>query len=229
CRPREGNRRSCMLVRRLRHAAARAALVGSVSIVESLPVVGGAAIVASPASVARPTPAPASPLHVRVGPGQRPGKRQVDRPPRAARPPARRAPERTHKTGKPPKVPRATLPEDAPKLVINERRRRSIAGGATADDLDQGNDDPDLLELARAERQLFPEAFGGSDDLGLPRPLGHAHAPYVSTSGLPLGDAPVQAPRARATEPWLHALELPNIPVPLEQRTLDFVKFYRDS
>ena len=225
-----------MLVRRLRHAAARAALVGSVSFV-GVSLAGSALAGADLAN-----------LHVRVGPGRGAGKRVIERtpppaprpalspaPPRAGVPPmaapsARREPERTHKLGKPPKVPRATLPEDAPKLVINERLRRSIAGGATADDLDQGGDDPELLELARAERQLFPDALSGPNagSTELPVPLA-SPAPSVSASGLPLGDPASTRRRAPAPEPWARGLSLPNIPVQLEQRTLDFVKFYRDS
>lgn len=214
-----------MLVRRPRFAAARAALVGSV-----LALSAGAAL----ASPDLPN------LHVRVGPGRGSGKRQIEpapaAAPRSAAPPvaaavasSRREPERTHKLGKPPKVPRATLPDDAVKPVISERLRRSIAGGATADELDQGSDDPELLELARAERQLFPGTSSNGDRPNdLPAPLASL-APTVSASGLPLGDAGASAPRAPAPEPWARGLSLPNIPVQLEQRTLEFVKFYRDS
>ncbi|HTV19615.1 MAG TPA: LysM peptidoglycan-binding domain-containing protein [Polyangiaceae bacterium] len=187
-------------------------------------------------------------LRVRVGPGRGSGTRQIEVKPRApapaaARPSAaaapapspRREPERstnaTHKLGKPPKVPRATLPEDVPKKTIDDRLRRSIAGGATVDDLDQGSDDPELLELAKAERQLFPALGSNQVEDGardLPTPLA-SFAPTVSASGLPLGDAMPNGSRTPAPEPWARDLSLPNIPVPLEQRTLDFVKFYRDS
>jgi membrane-bound lytic murein transglycosylase D len=214
-----------MLLRRPRLNAARAALAGC------------ALVLSAGAALASPDLAN---LHVRVGPGRGSGKRQIEPPPPTPRrPPAppvgapvagsRREPERTHKLGKPPNVPRATLPDDAAKPVINERLRRSIAGGATADELDQGGDDPELLELARAERQLFPEAFSNGDSpYALPTPLA-SRAPTVSASGLPLGDAASGTPRAPAPEPWVRGLSLPNIPLQLEQRTLEFVKFYRDS
>jgi membrane-bound lytic murein transglycosylase D len=213
-----------MLVRRPRLAAARAALAGSV-------------LIAS-AGVAQASPDLPN-LHVRVGPGRGGGKRQIEPAPppparplpaaAAAAPRARPVPERTHKLGRPPRVPRATLPDDSPKSVINERLRRSIAGGATADELDRGGDDPELLELAKAERQLFPATLSNRERLDdLPRPLASL-APAVSASGLPLGDVAPVAPPAPAPEPWARGLSLPNIPVPLEQRTLDFVKFYRDS
>ena len=215
-----------MLGRRTRHAA-RAALVGSVLSLSAGSAFAGADL---------------ANLHLRVGPGRGGGKRQIE--PAPARPPAppaaaapipipspRREPERgTHKLGKPPKLPRATLPEDVPRKNIDERLRRSIAGGATVDDLDQGNDDPELLELARAERQLFPRGAASrlDGDSDLPTPL-DSFAPTLSASGLPLGEPVASGPRAPTTEAWARALELPNIPIPLEQRTLDFVKFYRDS
>lgn len=212
-----------MLVRRLR-LAARVALVGAFL------------AVAGPAAASPDLPN----LHLRVGPGRGSGKRRIEPapPPRPATPVTaeavgtRREPERverSHKLGKPPKVPRATLPEDAPKPVISERQRRSIAGGATVDDLDQGGGDPELLELARAERQLFPETFSrGTRPSDLPAPLAR-QTPTLNASGLPLGDATSTGARAPALEAWARSLSLPNIPVPLEQRTLDFVKFYRDS
>jgi membrane-bound lytic murein transglycosylase D len=173
-------------------------------------------------------------LHVRVGPGRGAGKRQIEtNAQRAAAPPVatlKREPDRSHKLGKPPKIPRATLPEDAVKAAVNARMRRAIAAGATMDDLDAGGDDPELLELSRAERQLFPESRASrhTDDAELPTPLASSR-PSVSASGLPLG-ASIESPqRAPAPEPWPSGLSLPNIPVQLEQRTLEFVKFYRDS
>jgi peptidoglycan lytic transglycosylase D len=212
--------------RRPGHALSRAVVVGSWLLCST----GLSAL----AETAAASPDLAN-LHVRVGPGHGSGKRQVETAAtRGAPGPAatlRREPERSHKLGKPPKVPRATLPEDAVKTEVNERVRRAIAGGATAGELGQGGDDPELLALARAERQLFPQthALGGPERDGeLPMPLGHV-GPSVSASGLPLG-APAQSwQRAPAPEPWPRDLSLPNIPVQLEQRTLDYVKFYRDS
>jgi len=218
------------MARRPRHALSCAVLLGSL--------------------IALAVPAAASPtanLHVRVGPGKGSGKRQIQpTPPRAAPVapraavaprapaastpvPAPRAPERSHKVGKPPKIPRATLPDDAVRTAVNDRVRRSIAGGATADELDAGNDDPELLALAKAERQLFADELGSSDPYGdLPQPL-HSSRPRVSASGLPLGEDGSPPERLVTPEPWVARLSLPNIPVQLEQRTLEYVKFYRDS
>lgn len=175
--------------------------------------------------------------HVRVGPGRGSGKRVLERAPasrqRAVSPPAgpRREPERSYKVGRPPKVPRATLPDDAAKTVINAKLRRSIAGGVTADDLEAGRDDPELLALQHAERQLFPDVLAwrrGQSYDGLPSPLS-ARGPSVSTSGLPLGPMTGERLEPPAPEAWPRGLSLPNIPVQLEQRTLDYLKFYRDS
>jgi membrane-bound lytic murein transglycosylase D len=184
--------------------------------------------------------AQASSLHVRVGPGRGSGTRQVQPlPPRAlpvvppvAAPaePLRREPERSHKLGRPPKVPRATLPPDAIKGAINERVRRSIAGGATSTDLRMGHSDPELMALREAERRLFPRSLGrAAADLNgdLPRPLSSS-GPSLSVSGLPLSASGASLARAPA-EPWPAGLSLPNLPLTLEQRTLDYVKFYRDS
>src|SRR5688572_13309731 len=176
--------------------------------------------------------------HVRVGPGRGSGKRVLERAPAATRARAtssaaspRREPERSHKVGRPPKVPRATLPDDATKTLINEKLRRSIAGGATVDDLAAGGDDPELLELQRAERQLFPQLVSGrhvESDAALPSPL-RTPGPSVSSSGLPLGPADAVRDEPPAPDAWPSGLSLPNIPVQLEQRTLDYLKFYRDS
>jgi peptidoglycan lytic transglycosylase D len=175
-------------------------------------------------------------LHVRVGPGRGNGQRQVEAqpPPRArATAPAanaRREPERSHKVGKPPKVPRATLPEDAVRTtIVNDKVRRAIAGGATSDELVAGGDDPELLALSKAERQLFAEGVAPVEPYGeLPTPLA-SRGPRVSSSGLPLGSSSDRPERVVTPETWPSGLSLPNIPVQLEQRTLEYVKFYRDS
>jgi membrane-bound lytic murein transglycosylase D len=207
-----------MLARRPRHAVSCAVFVGSVLWLAAGNAAAGADL---------------GNLHVRVGPGRGAGKRQIETAAqRAAAAPIaalKREPERSHKLGSPPKIPRATLPEDAVKAAVNHRMRRAIAGGATLDDLDAGGEDPELLELAQAERQLFPESRASRrrGDAELPTPLASSR-PSVSASGLPLG-ASTEGTPPPAPEPWPSGLSLPNIPVQLEQRTLEFVKFYRDS
>ncbi len=187
------------------------------------------------AAAAAAAPEPAN-QHVRIGPGRGEGKRQIEPVTARARdalpaPIVPRDSERTHKVGKPPKVPRATLPDDAIRTLVNDKLRRSIAGGATVDDLGAAADDPELLALQRAERQLFPDVASGRHPEGvgaLPSPLLPA-GPNVSASGLPLGPPSDTWQRPSMPEPWPRGLSLPNIPVQLEQRTLEYVKFYRDS
>jgi membrane-bound lytic murein transglycosylase D len=170
----------------------------------------------------------------RVGPGRGSGRRQLEPVlPRAAasRQAAQREAERTHKQGTPPKIPRATLPSDAPKGSVNERVRRSIAGGVTTSQLQAGQADPELSALRQADLRLFPPSLGMVDssfDPELPRPVLH-QGPNLSASGLPLATAGVPMGRAEPALAWPHGLNVPNLPVALEQRTLDYVKFYRDS
>jgi membrane-bound lytic murein transglycosylase D len=113
---------------------------------------------------------------------------------------------------------------------VNERVRRSIAGGVTARDLYVGRADPELIALRDAERRLFPRSLDRphSELHGdLPRPVS-LRGPSLSVTGLPLSATNVMPARTSA-EAWPHGLSLPNLPVQLEQRTLDYVKFYRDS
>ncbi len=178
--------------------------------------------------------------HVQVGPGRGSGQRQLEAVPTPAPPSVAATPlspeasrpevERSHKIGRPPKVPRPTLPSDAIKGSINERVRRAIAGGVTADDLDTGQDDPELLALREAERRLFPRSLqAGAPELNGELPISLSPmGPNLSLTGLPLAASGV-TPMRGAPEPWARGLSLPNIPVLLEQRTLDYVKFYRDS
>lgn len=86
------------------------------------------------------------------------------------------------------------------------------------------------MALREAERRLFPRSFVlATSDLNgdLPRPLSSA-GPSLSVTGLPLSASGASLARAPA-EPWPEGLNLPNLPLTLEQRTLDYVKFYRDS
>jgi len=214
-----------MLARRSRHTTARAILASAL-----LSLAVDTALAADSPALGK--------VQVRVGPGRGNGRRQIETAPRRAPPAAPaaatrappRAPDRSYKVGRPPKVPSATLPGDAPRTAVNDKVRRAIAGGATLDELDAGGDDPELLELSRAERQLFSEGLGASSDpyADLPSPLA-GPGPRVSSSGLPLGASFERWRPTPVPEPWPRGLSLPNIPVQLEQRTLDFVKFYRDS
>jgi peptidoglycan lytic transglycosylase D len=206
----------------------------------SLAIVGGLILAAFQASASpsnnRPTLVKGAQVGrvalPRVGPGRGSGKRQLDAsPPPALSRQAGREVERTHKQGAPPKIPRATLPTDAPRGAVNERVRRSIAGGVTTTELQAGQDDPELSALRQADLQLFPPSLGMVDpgfDPELPRAVLHS-GPSLSASGLPLATSGVSPAPPAAAPAWPHGLNVPNLPVALEQRTLDYVKFYRDS
>lgn len=92
-------------------------------------------------------------------------------------------------------------------------------------------DDPDLRALSEAERELFPRSLADrTADLTLdlpgctPRP-----GPLLSLSGLPLAATKSMALERTPNRAWPRGLSLPDLPVAFEQRTLDYIKFFRDS
>jgi membrane-bound lytic murein transglycosylase D len=92
-------------------------------------------------------------------------------------------------------------------------------------------DDPDLRALSEAERELFPRSLADrTADLTLdlpgctPRP-----GPLLSVSGLPLAATRGTARERTPNRAWPRGLSLPDLPVAFEQRTLDYIKFFRDS
>lgn len=183
-------------------------------------VVPSVARASEPASV---EVSPGAPL--RVGPGRGNGQRRlgpavVDRDAESAREPSRA--ERPE--------PRTANGHGAERDAVSDRVRRSIALGATKTDLQTGNDDPGLRALREAERRLFPRSVvvpQSALDLDLPSSLPRS-GPAISATGLPLAVSSVTALRP-PVHAWPRGLSLPNLPVALEQRTLDYVRFYRDS
>ncbi len=93
-----------------------------------------------------------------------------------------------------------------------------------------GADDPELRSLREAERQLFPEPrrlSRGEFDVALPMSVARP-GPALELSGLPPPEHPARAAKA-ASLAWPRDLTPPDLPCSFEQRTLDYVKFYRDS
>ena len=91
-----------------------------------------------------------------------------------------------------------------------------------------GSEDPELRSLHEAERQLFPEPrtrpypeFDGELPLAIERP-----GPALNLTGLQPA-APPRAPASNAT--WPRDLVPSDLPCSYEQRTLDYIKFYRDT
>lgn len=187
-------------------------------------------VAAAPAPRARAVKA--APARASAGPGPGRGERKVDAKGksnrRAASAGTKRGGEQSHKVGRPPRVPRATLPSDAVRPVVSDRVRRAVAGGVTSSDIDAGQDDPELRALAAAERQLFPRALDSAVlERGLPSGLDRP-GPTVVNTGLPLAWTAGAAARPEPRS-WPEGLSLPNLPTTLEQRTLDYLKFFRDS
>lgn len=164
-----------------------------------------------------------------VGPGRGNGERTIPRalssPPSVQGAAGALAGERTSRGGR-----LSALPPEATKAPASDRIRRSIAGGATRDDLKSGHGDPELRALREAERRLFPRSVVSTEsafDLALPSSVTRP-GPALSTSGLPLGISLVASARP-APHAWPRGLSLPNLPVAFEERTLGYVRFYRDS
>ncbi len=185
------------------------------------------ALAISPVAGAQPSELPPSAAHS-VGPGRGNGERHLPgalaaQPPAPGEPAPRAAEQATRPV-------RATSADAAGKDLASDRVRRSVAGGATKDALASGNDDPELLALREAERRLFPRSVVSTQsgfDLELPSSVVRS-APALSATGLPLGISLVPVARP-APHTWPRGLSLPNLPVAFEERTRDYVRFYRDS
>lgn len=163
-----------------------------------------------------------------AGPGQGGGERSVpaktDKPTtKASSSKAKRKPT-THKVGRAPKEPAARLPKGAPTQPVDEQARRNIRGDA---DLGGRATDPQLSALREADRVLFPKpligfrpgwSWGDSD-------------PTVQADGLP---PVVQAlPSATVSEAadaeWIRSLAMPDFPIRMHPRVVEYLRFYRDD
>lgn len=108
-----------------------------------------------------------------------------------------------------------------PDAAVEERPREEHA---------EGSEDAELRSLRDAERQLFPELRrrGAADfDAALPMSIVRA-GPVLELSGLPPAETPSRTAKA-ASLAWPRELTPSDLPCSFEQRTLDYVKFYRDS
>ncbi len=190
----------------------------------------------------------------RVGPGAGSGSRSVSKtkPKTKAKPsaagetpkskaaepgPAKEAKKdkpKSHRKGRRPRKPKATLPKGVERPTPNPTVRRAIAGGKTLSDLRGKPADPELEALRAADRVLFPKPLYGLQpgwawSSAVPQvPKG----PEVVASGLPV--AARIAPKTRkgeqiATAKWLRTLTMPNLPVRMESRVVRYLKFYRDN
>ena len=109
------------------------------------------------------------------------------------------------------------------------RARHAIADGATAEELEQGPADSELLALRDAERVLFSEQLPGAMNgwsFEMPETVDDGH-----TLGLPYATPPAVTAPALAEDDveWLKSLTLPDLPIVLDRRVVTYLKFYRDS
>lgn len=87
-----------------------------------------------------------------------------------------------------------------------------------------------VSNLGEAERQLFglTQGWSRSRDNSLPGPIS-VRRTSVRSSGLPLFSSFEPRTPQRVHSDDLRGLTLPNLPVRLEERTLRYLRFYRDS
>jgi len=191
-----------------------------------------------------------------IGPAQGGGQRHVDLPagtdgggaeaPSGAKPGAAGAtaavdrptpvagrPAPTHRRGRAPKEPRATLPEDVPPSAPSLAARQAIALGPVTPSAGQVAD-PELSALHQAELVLFPRPVEGLTpgwSWELPAPV-EAAGPEVRADGFPpVAPGGRPEPTAGATPidaEWLRSLALPSLPVRFDPRVVRYLEFYRD-
>ncbi|MBN2196595.1 MAG: transglycosylase SLT domain-containing protein [Polyangiaceae bacterium] len=144
-------------------------------------------------------------------------------------------PPPSHRRGRAPKEPRATLPDDVPPTPPTAVARRGVAQGPIAGESSGGPADPELAALRQAELVLFPRPVVGLTpgwSWELPAPL-EGSAPEVRADGFPPVEArstPEENPETAAAEAeWLRSLTMPNLPVRLDPRVVKYLKFYRDN
>lgn len=131
-----------------------------------------------------------------------------------------------HRKGKPPLSPSPTLPPLAKPQAEDLGARRGVAGGTPEAYLERATD-PELKALRSAERVLFPELLSGFS----PGWSWGRLDPSVQATGIPpaveaLPSAKVQV--ARDAE-WLASLAMPDFPVRLDEKVVEYLRFYRDS
>lgn len=135
-----------------------------------------------------------------------------------------------HAKGPRPSVPKSRLPEDVRLSVPNAKARRSIAEGATSEELKLGATDEELSALYQAEQVLFPRTLPGLRS-GWSFELPESEDAEGRVVGLPLTVSTDVDASGLSTEDlsWLGSLTLPDLPVQLDRRVVTYLKFYRDS
>ncbi len=162
-----------------------------------------------------------------VGPGKGGGKRTIVVPsaPRVAQASGTAA-GFDHKRGQPPKEPLTRLPKGALAQVEDSVARAQVAGGVPSGQTRRASD-PELSALRAADRVLFPNALTGFEpgwDWGDADPTVQADGLPPVTQALPSAKV-----AAAADAEWLRSLALPDFPVELDARVVEYLRFYRDT
>jgi membrane-bound lytic murein transglycosylase D len=132
----------------------------------------------------------------------------------------------SHRRGRPPLTPAPVLPAKAQAQPEDLGARRGVAGGTPGAYLERATD-PELRALRSAEKVLFPELLNGFS----PGWSWGRLDPSVQAGGIPpaveaLPSAKVQV--ARDAE-WLASLAMPDFPVRLDDKVVEYLRFYRDT
>ena len=140
-----------------------------------------------------------------------------------------------HQRGPAPRKPSATLPEGVRPPEPDARARRRVALGLTAEERRVPAPDPELRALHEAEQTMFASRLRGVTPgwSWLPEPELTRGVTELSDTGLP----PSVLERPEADEgrqlavdaEWLKSLAMPDLPVRLDERVVQYLKFYRDS
>jgi membrane-bound lytic murein transglycosylase D len=149
------------------------------------------------------------------------------------KPPAAAAPKPAAAPARPP----AAVPKN-PKAPARPGAhadpRKPLITATTTDDARIGADTPELSELARAERELFPPSLR---DLGNPWPTDLPGTPddplhpRVRASGLPSPPPPPSTPVAEGGKDvsWIAKLEMPDLPIRWDARVVRYIEFFKDD
>lgn len=131
-----------------------------------------------------------------------------------------------HRRGRVPKSPSPTLPHNAVRASEDLGARRGVAGGTPEAYLERATD-PELKALRAAEKVLFPELLTGFT----PGWSWGRLDPTVQDGGLPPAVEALPSAKldvARDAE-WLASLAMPDFPVRLDSRVVEYLHFYRDT
>ncbi len=125
-------------------------------------------------------------------------------------------------------------PKAPPRPGVHVDQKRAVITATTTDEARIGADTPELSELARAERELFPPSqheLGNPWPTDLPGTPDDPLHPRVHASGLPGSPPTTSIPVAEGGKDvsWLAKLEMPDLPVRWDARVVRYIEFFKDD